>query len=217
MPDVFVSNTAPASAAAKQQAPMAFAKVPLYNHKPKPMGFFSTHVEMPAGLIFESQNENETVLLFLRKDFVTNVPWLFATIVLLLIPFFISFLFGLTQSPFAFLPPHFSLILQLFYYLVIATYVFVNFITWFYNISLITNIRVIDIDFADVIYKNVAATKVIEIRDVSFTQTGAIRTIFDYGDVLIQTEAATDVFDLQAVPRPGHVVDVVESLIGQGQ
>lgn len=220
MPDVFVAdnkpnNSPPSADANAVSPPSAFSYVPLYNRMPKYPGFFATHVELPAGLVYESQDENETILLFLRRDFVTNVPWIFATIILLFIPFIIMILLGLTQSPFTFLPPNFSLILQLFYYLVIATYVFVNFITWFFNISLITNIRVVDIDFAGVIYKNVAATKITSIRDVSFTQAGVIRTLFDYGDVLIQTEATINVFILKAIPRPTHVVDVVESLIGK--
>lgn len=81
---------------------------------------------------------------------------------------------------------------------------------------LVTNQRIVDIDFENLVYKNVAETKLTLVQDVSYTQTGAIRTVFDYGDVLIQTAGTIDNFDLHAVPIPERIVNIVEDLIGKG-
>jgi len=219
MPDVFISSqtnqTDPHIASAEQFIADKFPQVPFHTKIPKPTGFFTTYSELPKNLIFESQNNNEIILLFLRRDFITNIPWIVATILLLIVPFLGMIILGLEKSPFSFLPANFALVFQVFYYLIIATYVFVSFITWFFNVSLVTNQRIIDIDFADVVYKNVSATKITEVEDVSFTQVGVIRTLFDFGDVMIQTAGTLDHFDFTAVPRPAHVVDIVESLIGK--
>lgn len=72
-----------------------------------------------------------------------------------------------------------------------------------------------DLDFADIIYKNVAETKLDLVQDVSYKQIGVIRTFFDYGDVRVQTAAAVDAFAMNAVPKPQKVVEVIQELIGK--
>ena len=102
-----------------------------------------------------------------------------------------------------------------FYYLIVATYWFINFISWYFNISLVTDKRVIDIDFSNLVYKDVAATKINLVQDVSFAQIGAIRTFFDYGDVLVQTAGTLDNFTFESAPQPENIVHIVEDLIGK--
>lgn len=94
---------------------------------------------------------------------------------------------------------------------------FMSFITWFFNTSLITTERVVDIDFSEVVYKNIAETKMDLVQDVSYTQSSVIRTLFNYGDVLVQTAGTIDNFDLQAVPNPDRAVEIVEEQIGKGR
>lgn len=211
MPDVFVPpNNAQQPTASPQSTPSALPM--LTGHR---IHLFSSYSEAPQGMSFQSQLPNETILLFLRPDFITNIPWIIGAILLIIIPTLIMILFRITNIPVLPLPPNFAIILTGFYYLLVAAYVFVNFITWYYNISLITTERVLDVDFRDLIYTNVAETKLTLVQDVSYTQVGVIRAIFDYGDVLIQTAAAIDNFDLYAVPQPRRAVQVVEELIGK--
>src|SRR6185312_13838888 len=97
------------------------------------------------------------------------------------------------------------------------SYMFVSFITWYFNISLITNKRILDIDFQDLVYKNIAETKMDLIQDVSETETGVLRTVFNFGDVLVQTAGTLENFNLEAVPHPDRAVEIVETLIGKGR
>lgn len=230
MPDIFVSqnnsdksNIGSVEEVAEETPQETAAKADMYlppNLKaasPSPIHGFSTYKEFPEGVTFDTQEDNETILLFLRKDFITNIPWIAGAVLLILAPFLLAFIIQFSNSPLAFFPSNFVLILGIFYYLIVIVYVFVNFITWYFNVSLITNIRVIDVDFADLIYKNVAGTKLSLVQDVSFTQVGAIRAVFDYGDVLIQTAGAVDNFVVDAVPRPERVVQIVEALLGKGR
>lgn len=180
---------------------------------------FSSFCENPTGISFEEKEEDEKVLLFLRRHFITNVPWIFLSLVFLSIPIvlrIINFQFSITDT-FSFLniTTGFAVIFLLFYYSIIFTFIFVNFITWYFNISLITNKRVVDIDFSGLVYKDVSATKLTLLQDVSYKQTGVIRSIFNYGDVLVQTAGALENFDLSAVPHPERVVLIVEELIGK--
>lgn len=187
------------------------AFTPVLHH----IGFFATYGENPDNLHFGTQEPGERILLFLRRDFITNVPWIISGILLIFAPFLLSALASLSNIQFSAIPSNYSLIILAFYYIIVATYIYVNFITWYFNISLVTNKRILDIDFEDIIYKNVAETKLSLVQDVSYKQIGAIQTFFDFGNVLIQTAAAVDTFELTSVPQPQHVVTVVQSLIGK--
>ena len=75
--------------------------------------------------------------------------------------------------------------------------------------------KVIEVVFASLIYKHVSATKIDLIQDVSYSQVGVGRSIFDYGDVLVQTAGTIDNFTFDAIPEPENVVHIIEDVIGK--
>lgn len=173
-------------------------------------------LENPEGIIFEDLEEDEELLLLLRKHFNTNIHWIFVSIILFLAPLLLIPLRDqLSVFSFFEFPTRFAIIFTIFYYLVVFTYIFVNFITWYFNVSLITNKRIIDVDFYDLVYKSVAATKISLLQDASYIQAGVLRSIFDYGDVFVQTAGTLDNFSFPAVPKPEKVVRLLEKLIGK--
>lgn len=171
--------------------------------------------EDPDDITFENQEEDEKVLLFIRKDFVTNLPWVISGTLLLIIPLIITPVLMYFNLPFLNFPQKYIVVLTIFYYLLSITFIFISFITWYFNLNIVTEKRIIDIEFESVVYKNVAATKLTLVQDVSYAQVGVIRTVFDYGDVLIQTAGTIDNFTFEAVPRPEDAVHIVENLIGK--
>lgn len=175
---------------------------------------FYSYLENP-NISFEEQEEGEIALLILRRHFLTNIHWMLITMLLFFIPLlFIPFSSSLSVFNFLELPVRFVLIFAIFYYLVIFTYAFVNFITWYFNVALITNKKVIDVDFSKLVYKNVAATKHSLLQDASYSQIGVLRSLFDYGDVMVQTAGSLENFEFPAVPNPERVVRIVEEQIG---
>lgn len=177
-----------------------------------------SYLENPEGLTFEDQELGEKPLLILRRHFVTNLHWIVISAILFAVPlFFIPFFSTLSVFDFLQLPTRYLVIFAIFYYLISFTYLFVNFITWYFNISLITDKKVIDIDYSNIVYKNVAATKHSLLQDASYSQIGVLRSLFDYGDVLVQTAGSLDNFTFRAVPKPERVVKIVEELIGRGE
>jgi hypothetical protein len=176
---------------------------------------FASFCKNPDGISFQSQEEGEKILLFLRRDFITNAKWILTGIVLAILPLFLVFSQQLFDNPLPFLSFNFYLLFLLFYYLFVAAYLYINFITWYYNVALITDRRIIDVDFASLVYKDVATTKLSLVQDVSYAQVGVIRTFFDYGNILIQTAGSLDNFIFESAPQPENVVHIVEKLIGK--
>lgn len=204
MPDIFNSQT-------NNQEQKVSSLLPITH----PAGIFATYRENPSNITFGAQEPNEKVLLFLRRDFITNVSWITVGVVLFIVPTVFIILAKLMNTTLVTLPGNYSFVLQATYYLFVVIYLFVNFIDWFFNTSLITNLRVMDVDFENIFYKDVSETKLTLVQDVSYKQAGFSETVFDYGDVRIQTAAAVDSFNLAQVPRPQRVVEVVEQLIGK--
>lgn len=180
----------------------------------KSLGFFTTFCSYPKNLTFAVQESNEQILLFLRRDFITNVPWIFSSLLLFFFPPLILFIFKALQFSLFTLPHGFTAIFFLFYYILIVGFAFVNFISWFYNIGLITNKRVIDIDFYNISTVNVGTAIYPDIADAEYTQAGFFQSFFDYGDVRMRLESASEPFIFGKVPRPSEVTKLLSGLVG---
>jgi hypothetical protein len=179
------------------------------------MSLFTAYAENPVGVTFETQHEEEKVIIFMRQHFVLNLPWIGATILLLAAPFvIIPFLWTFVQVPFV-IPPNYSFIALLFWYLVTFGYALMNFIRWYYNIYIVTTERIIDIDFIQLLYKKFSEARLENIEDVTYVMVGFFATTFNYGNVSIQTAAETTQFEFTDIPRPAHVVEVISRLVGK--
>lgn len=203
MPDIFISNNKPVKN--KKGSPKNIPGIP------NSLGMFTSFCRYPSNINFKDQEDNEQILLFIRRHFITNVFWIIFGIFLFCIPIFLL-IFNLSFSA---IPPQYQILILAFYYLIVFNYFFVNFITWFYNISLVTDQRIVDVDYSDLVYKNVASTKIDLVQDVDYTQTGVLRSVFNYGDVFLQTASEKANFDFLAIPNPESVSSTVENLIGK--
>lgn len=218
MPDIFVSRKETEKTEPKINYPSSEVGIELRTHKPSHIRHLATFYERPTGVHFQNQEDDEEILLFLRRHFVTNLPWLFIAFILVFIPLFLAYILpylGQINVTLPFLPSRYTTIFVIFYYLIVFNYFLINFTTWYFNISLITQKRIVDIDFSDLVYHDIAVTKLSLVEDVNYTRIGFLRSLFDYGDVFVQTAGEKLHFDFLAVPHPEKVVDVTQNLIGK--
>ena len=214
MPDIFIAEPKAQTATAPNELTPLLDNEELQPPQ-NPVHLFSAFKKDPDGINFQDKEDDEKIILFIRRSFITNVKWIFFGSLLLVTPLFLPLILRLFPNPLPFLPNKSYFFFGAFYYLIIATYWYINFISWYFNISLVTDKRVIDIDFSNLVYKDVAATKINLVQDVSFAQIGAIRTFFDYGDVLVQTAGTLDNFTFESAPQPENIVHITEDLIGK--
>lgn len=187
----------------------------MYNHitqhKLTPFSALSMY---PENIVFQDQEQNENIILLVRRHFVTNVPWITTSLILIIL---IPFILPLAALIIPFL--HISLFAQtaliLFGYIVLYGYVLINFSIWYFNVTLITNMRIIDVDITGILFRNVAETKLNLVQDVSYTQIGVIRSFFDYGDILIQTAGEFLNFNIDRAPNPAEIIQIIGELIGK--
>lgn len=209
MPDIFISGK---EEKPKEKKDRTIAKKPekisrhkLKGHSHNPL---AAYCYFPDKVDFETRERKEKVVLLLRRHPITNVAWILMAVLMIFAP--------LTLSVFPilfFLPDNFQFIAVLGWYLITTAFVLENFLTWFFNVNIITDERIIDIDFHNLIYKEVSDCKIDNIQDVTYKMGGVVRTIFNYGDVYIQTAAEVPAFEFLAVPVPNKVVRVLQDLM----
>lgn len=157
---------------------------------------------------FDTQLGDEPVLLLLRKHPVTQVGKIVISLILIIMSFFIM------RMPFFIaLPGRFQIASVLFWYLITVGFILESFLTWFYNVYIITDERIIDVDFLSLIYKNISSAKIENIEDVTATTGGALQSIFNFGTVKIQTAAANAEFEFEHVPQPGKVTQFLNEMV----
>ena len=182
--------------------------------KNRHLHFFSSLVYKPEGLHFENQEVQERIVLIVRRDFITNLPWILTAIFLAILPIVIT-PFLPVLIPFVSFSETTRILYTLFYYLVLTGFVIVKFSLWYFHIGIVTNIKVIDVDVHGILSRDVASTLIADIEDVGYTQIGVIPSIFNYGNVNIQTAAEKRNFEFDRVPEPSIIVQVVQELMAK--
>lgn len=210
MPDVFVAKPHSPKKTAYTPDPLTPGTVSIKKKEHHP--FTAFHLR-PEGISFQNQEKNETIYLFMRRHFFTNMDWILATVCFTFLPL----LFPLMQTLFDLtlfeIPTPYLIILLAFYYLILFGFAFVSYVTWFYNVGIITNLRVVDVDITSLQSKNVAATSLSDIVDVSYSQHGLLSNILNYGDVHMQTEGLKPNFEYLSIPQPAKAADIISDMM----
>lgn len=200
MPDIFVAprpeqaKTEPATEIPEQKG-----------------GSLSAFISYPDNIRFDTQEEKEQIILLLRKHGVTNIPWLLLTFFLMAAPTII-FPLLIRREGFPSLPANFIFVISLFWYLATFGFALVNFINWYFNVYIVTNERIVDVDFYHLLYKQMSAARISRVQDLTYKLGGVIRALFDFGDVFIQTAGTAENFEFEAVPHPEQVVRTISEL-----
>jgi hypothetical protein len=170
----------------------------------------SAFLARPKVFNFDGQNEDEEILLVLRRHWFTNLHWIFLAFVMLIGPFFLKYV-PLLDS----FPSKYQFVFILFWYLLTFAITFEHFLSWYFNVFIITEERVIDIDFYNLLDKKYSEAEIAMIQDVTSKQGGVSQTVFDYGDVLIQTAAEIPMIRIELIPNPNLVVQILQQMRGE--
>ncbi len=161
----------------------------------------------PQRVKFASQEKDEEVLLLIRRHPITNLPWILT---------FVLMIFALPAARhfqwLAPLPSNFQMVVA-FAWLALALAIFWGgFLSWFFNVNIVSSKRVVDIDFYNLIYREVTDAEVEKIQDVTHKMGGIFGIIFNFGDVMIQTAGTKPEIEFLKVPRPAQIAAVLRQI-----
>lgn len=171
----------------------------------------------PTSLRFETQEDTEKVILFLRQHFIVNVPWILGTILLVIAPTVIfPRLFHALSLNMAF-PTSYYVVGTMFWYLATFGFALASFIGWFFNIYIVTNERIVDIDFFYLLYKKFSEAELTKIQDINYTSGGLLAAVFNFGNVVVETAGEAPNIDFELIPFPEKVVETIRELTERGE
>lgn len=199
MPDIFK---------AKEGVPKT-GKRPPYIHRleGRSQNPLSAYFYFPERVKFSQKDSKEKIVLFLRKHPITNVGWIVLAVVMFLCPLVLEYFPILS-----FLPESYRTVAVLLWYAVSSAFTLEKFLDWFFNVCIITDERMFDVDFVNLIYREINEANLDQIQDVTVKMGGVIRTIFDYGDVYVQTAGEIPRIEFEAVPHPDRVAKILRGL-----
>jgi len=174
-------------------------------------GVLSDFQVKPKKVNFETQEAREEIILLLRQHWITNFLWIFLALVMMMVP--VVFLEIKLTDFLDFLPTRFVVIGVICWYLLVYSFVLVRFINWYFNVYIVTDERIVDVDFFNLLYKQVSSTRIAKIQDVTYSVTGAFASFFNYGDVYIQTAGTEVNFEFMKVHHPAMVARVIGEMM----
>jgi hypothetical protein len=155
---------------------------------------------------FDLQQETEEVLLLIREHPITQVPWVLNSIGLVIILIIVNLL----------IPPMFSIQQILFFNIfagsAIFAYAWLNFLRWYFEVGIITNERILDIDFKSILYKEVSITNISNIEEIASRSGGYLGALFNYGNIYIKTAGANEDIEFHNAPNPTIIIKLINKL-----
>ncbi len=179
-------------------------------------GVLSSFMVQPKVSV-EVQQAEEHILLITRQHPLVNLKWILLALFMMLVSLFFPLF-----PPYALLLPTFQFATTVLWYLLITAVVLQGFLNWYFDLFIVTDERIIDVDFKNLIYKNITSTKIDNIEDVTYSISGAIPSLLNFGNVLIQTagtglqlnpEKTTPSVEILNTPRPQQVVRLINEMI----
>lgn len=157
------------------------------------------------------QKGYEKIVHLLRRDIITFIPYILFLVMLLGVEVGVYFLLK-TLFPDLFLK-NFTLavmyILAFVYTLSVWLFFYTAFVNYFLDMWIVTNDRIVDIRQKGLFSRTVAELDLFRVQDVTSEAHGIFATVFDFGNVYIQTAGEQERFVFYNIPEPHKIREAI--------
>lgn len=162
---------------------------------------------------FAGQRENEEVIQVIHRHWFNILSHFLLVILLALV------LFGSMVALPVFFPDflntqseRFFIFMENTLFMLIWLFSFMTWIDYYFDIWIITNERIINIEQVGLFDRHISELNFSNIQDVTTTVEGIIPTVLNFGDVSIQTAGEQERFLFHMVPDPYKIKDTIMKL-----
>ncbi|HEC65766.1 MAG TPA: PH domain-containing protein [bacterium] len=167
----------------------------------------------PKGVRFATQDPYEKIFIIMRSHFLVNIGWVITSIIMFFIPLGVVALIGQFNIDVgALLTITQQMVVALIYYSFFLSYVYFNFVDWYYDIYLITNQRALDYEFSPLTSVHVFEMALEDLQDIKASKIGFLPNIFGYGNVILSSASRSGKIEFHAVARPSRFRDLIGDL-----
>jgi hypothetical protein len=170
-------------------------------------------IRNPKNTSYEGKDNDEVVIMLIRQSLLSVLGWLISGAFFFMVPFFlIPFLSNLHYEGERIFNALFLLSFTAFWYLALFGYVFERFLNWYFEVLLVTNKKIIDIDSGAM---NISETFLNNIQDVTSKMSTVLDQVLNIGSIHIQTAAEREEFEFHLVDNPSMVRDALSDLVAK--
>lgn len=155
----------------------------------------------------------EKLVIFLRRHWINlflQIWPLLAFLVLISIVYFILINFGAVGDEEIFLSFG-GAIVSLFLW----AFLFFIFIDYYLDVWVITNERIVNIEQKGLFKREISELRLEKVQDLTTEIGGIVSTLFDFGDLYVQTAGKRERFLFKSIPHPERIKDVILVLSGE--
>ena len=170
-------------------------------------------IKNPVNTSYDGKDQDEEVLLLVRRSLIAAFVWFLSGMAYFVVPFFvIPYISKIHLEGNPVFSSMFIFSLIFFWYLFLFGYFFREFLDWYFEVLLITNKKIIDIDRGAT---NISETLLTNVQDVTSETPSVIGQIFNVGSIKIQTAAETKEFEFSFMDDPSKVRDFLSDIVAK--
>ncbi|MFC1609194.1 PH domain-containing protein [Patescibacteria group bacterium] len=161
---------------------------------------------------FKGQDADEKIIKVIRRHWFNILQQYFFIIAITLFLFasfwIVPYFFDVTNAS----AYNLALFIQSSFATMIWVLIFIIWIDYYFDVWIITDKRVVNIEQKALFMRHVSELKFSKIQDVSIEVTGLIPTMLNYGDLHIQTAGKRERFLFHKVPDPYSLKSIIMNM-----
>lgn len=167
----------------------------------------------PQKFHFVQQEDDEQIQILLRQHWITNLAWLTLSIIGFAIPFVVMDVIKNNRlADFSQIPQNILSAVLVLWFLGVLTYAVENYLRWYFNIYIVTNRHLVDVNFYNLTNRDITEIRLDDIQSVSSKINGILESLFQFGDVIVESAAEGREITFLSVPKPDFVADRIQDL-----
>jgi membrane protein YdbS with pleckstrin-like domain len=173
-------------------------------------------MNQPIKFNFPGKEDDEKVYLYVRRHYFVLIKQsiiflFFFTFPVIIIGVLMYFNISIKEYNFY---PIIILIMSL-YYLFVILFAMIKWIEYYYDIWIITDKRLVDIEQKSLFNHVTSELRLDKIQDITFEMKGFLASLFHYGNIYVQTAGSVQRFSLEQVPKSQEIKGLIIELQGQ--
>jgi Bacterial PH domain len=200
------SPSASSDSSHKKETPISLSESSHIPDVPKGSPF-SSFCYYPKNVKFKFKEKEEFIVLLLRRHPITNISWIVIAILMVFAPSVVT-----SFSSFEMVPMEFQIILLVIWYMITTAFVLEKSLSWFYHVNIVTDERILEVDFVSFLHRELTDANIDQIQDVTVEMGGVFQTFFNFGDIVIQTAGEVPKIRFEQVPNPDGVATILRKL-----
>lgn len=164
-----------------------------------------------------NQKGYEKIESIVRRHWVTFVPILLFLIVLAVLPIGVYFLLANSLSSYLQNETYHvaGVLLGSIYYLSVILFFYTYFVEFHLDLWIVTNDRLLDIEQKTLFARTISEVDLFQIQDITSEIHGIFPSIFNYGDIILQTAGAVPKFTFRSVADPNKLRELILNLAAE--